>query len=159
MQIHADFTTSVKRALEETDPNYLDYPGHVICGSHTPRDVEKLIEIVAQCRVTGTPFYGECYGHQLAAIEYARNVLGIKDATSEEFGQETFVVKKLPKLKVGLHEGESYWNYYEVDPAILDQWQKAENFITCQFHASYQSRKNKPHPLLTKFIYEAKLAM
>ena len=35
-------------------------------------------------------------------IEYARNVLGIKDATSEEFGQGTFIVKKLPQLKVGI---------------------------------------------------------
>ena len=40
--------------------------------------------------------------------------MGIKNATSEEFGQGVFVVKKRPELKVGLHDGESWWSNYEV---------------------------------------------
>lgn len=159
MQILNDYATSLNKALEEIDSKYLDYPGYCIAGTHAPHDVEEMISIIQRVRLTGTPFYGECFGHQLAAIEYARHVLGIKDATSEEFGEGTFVVKKLPQLKVGLFDGESYWNNYEVIPEILEQWKKPENFITAQFHASYQSSKDKPHPLLVKFLNYAKLAM
>lgn len=153
MEIVNDFDTSVKKALEEIDPNYLKYKGLIICGSHTPHNIEEMISLIKQAREEGIPFLGICFGHQLAAIEYARNVLGIKDATSEEFGKGTFVVKKLPELKVGLHNGESYWNNYEVD---LLNWVKPEHFFTSQFHPEYQSSKDKPHPLLNDFINYAK---
>lgn len=157
MKILNDFSTSVRKALEEIDPNYESYPGLVICGTHSPHDVESMIEEIRVARETGLPFYGECFGHQLAAIEYARNALGIKDATSEEFGQGTFVVKKLPELNVGMKpvgdRMESFWNNYEVD---LPEWKKPYNFFTAQYHASYQSSKDKPHPLLVEFLQYAK---
>lgn len=115
-----------------------------------------LLEI-KKVRETSLPFLGICAGHQLAAIEYARNVLGIKYATSEEYGPSgPSVVHKLPKLKVGVYDGESYWNNYEVNSAILKLWVKADNFITCQFHPEYQSSKGKHHPLLVTFLKHAK---
>lgn len=149
MQILNDFNTSVEKALDEIDPNWVNYDGLIVCGTHSPHDTESMIEKIRQARESGRPFLGICFGHQLAAIEYARNVLGIADATSEEFGKGTFVVKKRPEgLKVGLHDGESYWNNYEV---VID-WSKPPNFITCQFHPEYQSSKDKPHPLLVEFL-------
>src|SRR3990167_8294458 len=105
MEILNDFSTSVAKALEEIDSHYLDYPGIVICGTHTPHDTEELIATITKCRITKTPYLGICFGHQLCAIEWARHN-GIPDATSEEFGEGTFVVKKLQELKVGLHGGE-----------------------------------------------------
>lgn len=161
MKILGDFQTTVKKALEEIDPDFQKYRGVVVCGTHEPHDWNFLIEEIRRARETNTPFLGICFGHQLAAIEYARNVLGIENATSEEFkNYDPFyiVVKKLPQLKVGQFEGESYWNNYEVIPEILQGWIKAENFITCQFHPEYQSSREKPHPLLLKFLYHAKLA-
>lgn len=151
MLIANDFNTTVKKALSEIDPNWEQYQGVVICGTHTPlvHEVEKQLETIKNARIMGIPLLGICFGHQLCAIEYARNVLGIKDATSEEFGKGTFVVKKLPQLKVGLIDGESYWNNYEVD---LPQWKNPDNFITCQFHPEYQSSIDNPHPLLVKFL-------
>lgn len=122
-----------------------------MCGTHSPKDfdVDAILERIKIARENKTPFLGICWGHQLGAIEYARNVLGIKDATSEEFGQGTYVVKKKPEgLYVGLHDGETYWNNYEV---TID-WQKPDNFITCQFHPEYQSSLGNPHPLLVEFI-------
>lgn len=154
MQILNDFSTSVRKALEEIDPKYMDYPGVVICGTHTPHDTEELIKVIRLCRLTKTPFLGICFGHQLAAIEWAR-ANGTPDATSEEFGKGTFVVKKDQNLKVGLHDGESYWHNYEVS---ID-WGKPDWFFTSQFHPEYQSRKSKPHPLLVAFLNHAKLAM
>lgn len=148
MLILGDFTSSVQRAFDEIDPNWRTYDGLVICGTHTPHDMEFLIDKIKEARDTKRPFLGICFGHQLAAIEYARTVKGIADATSEEFGQGTFVVKKRDTLKVGLHNGESYWNNYEV--AI--EWEKPDWFITCQFHPEYTSSFDHPHPLLVQFL-------
>lgn len=172
MQILNDFQSSVRRALSEIDAEYETYPGLVICGTHTPRNVEDLLEQITEARVKMMPFLGICFGHQLAAIEYARNILGQKGATSEEFhdlglqflvdSQKTvpqFIVKKLPELKVGLKEdGESYWNNYEVIEGFESMWWKEDNFITCQFHPEYNSWKGNPHPLLVKFINYARVA-
>ena len=149
MELLNDFTVSVEKALEEINSNWRNYDGLIIAGTHSPHDVEMMIDKIREARETGRPFLGICFGHQLAAIEYARNVLRIKDATSEEFGQGTFVVKKLPELKVGLKDGESYWNNYEVD---LPGWEKPKNFITVQFHPEYQSSKQRPHPILKEFL-------
>lgn len=149
MQILNDFDTTVRRALTEIDPKWEQYDGLVVCGTHSPHDVEMMIDRIWQARESGLPFLGICFGHQLTAIEYARNVMGIKDATSEEFGTGTFVVRKLPQINVGLHDGESYWNNYEVD---LPGWSNPKNFITVQFHPEYQSSKFNQHPILKNFI-------
>lgn len=156
MEILNDFNTSVHKALAEIDPNYMDYEALVICGTHSPHDVEEMLEKIKKAREKKTPFLGICFGHQLSAVEYARNVLGISDATSEEYGKGTFVVIKLGYLNVGLHEGQTWWNRFVVDPKIDREWKKAENFITCQYHPEYQSSKKKPHPLLVNFIEQCK---
>lgn len=153
MNILNDFSTSVRKALEEIDPNYESYDGLVICGTHAPHDVDKMLDSIEIARVHEIPLLGICFGHQLAAIEYARNVLGITDATSEEFGKGTFVVVALPELKVGLGvDGESYWHRYVVHPGLLEEWEKPKHFLTCQYHPEYQSSKDRPHPLLVKFL-------
>ena len=153
MEIYSDFHTSVAKALSEIYRGWINLNGIIICGTHEPKEIEFLINKIRDARENYIPYLGICYGHQLAAIEYARNVLGIKDATSEEFGKGTFVVKKRPELKVGLHEGESWWNNYEVD---LPDWNPPVNFFTTQSHPEYQSSIDKPHPFLVKFIEYAK---
>lgn len=153
MQVLNDFTTSVSKALGEIDPKWRDYDGLVVCGSHTPHNVEIIIDEIQKFREAGKPVLGICHGYQLAAIEYARNVLGIKDATSEEFGTEgTFVVKKRPEMLVGLHEGESWWSRYDVDKDFLKNWDVPRNFVVVPFHPEYQSSKEKPHPVLLRFL-------
>lgn len=155
MKILNDFSTSVHRALSEIDKNYEIYNGLVICGTHNPHNVDEMIEEIRIARENNIPTLLICFGHQIGAIEYARNVLGIKDATSEEFGEGTFVVKKRPGLKVGLHEGESWWSNYDV---AID-WKIPKHFISVPFHPEYQSYKGNFHPLLVKFIQNAKMAM
>ena len=165
MNILNDFNTSVKKALTEIDSNWENYPGLVICGTHTPHDVGEMLNIIKKAREATLPFLGICFGHQLAAIEYAINVLG-QDATSEEFnsygstgyyrGSQVVVVKRKEGLKVGLHEGESWWNNYEVIPGFESIWKKADNFITVQYHPEYQSSIDRPHSLLVSFLLYAK---
>lgn len=148
-----DFTTSLRKALDDIDPKWESYPGLIVPGSHTPHQVEEKIKAIQRVREHGTPFLGICFGHQLAAIEYARNVLGITDATSEEFSETgTFVIKKGTSLRVGEFDGQSYWNNYYV--AI--GWTKPPHFFTEQYHPEYQSSKKKPHPLLVSFLNYAR---
>jgi CTP synthase (UTP-ammonia lyase) len=157
MLVLNDFNTSVKKSLSEIDPKWEEYEGLVICGTHSPElyDIEHQINEIRDARENSMPYLGICFGHQLAAVEYARNVRGIKDAVSTEWGKGTPVVVKLPELKVGLHNGESYWHNYEV----TIRWQNPEHFFTCQFHPEYQSTKKKPHPLLVSFLKYAKISM
>lgn len=152
MLVLNDFTTSVSKALGEIYPKWRDLNGLIVCGTHSPHDVEYMLDQIEKARKEKTPALLICFGYQLAAIEYARNVLGIKDATSEEYGQGTFIVKKRPELKVGLHEGESWWSYYEVDPNFELDWVAPDNFILAPYHPEYQSSKDKPHPLLVDFV-------
>jgi len=49
---------------------------------------EGKIAMVENARTKKIPYLGICYGMQMAVIEYARNVLGIKDATSSEFAKK-----------------------------------------------------------------------
>ena len=166
MEILNDFSTSVKKALTEIDSKWESYLGLVVCGTHSPHDVEEMITKIKDARENYIPFLGICFGHQLAAIEYARNVLGHLNATSEEFWpsnvvpvNDLLVVRRRDGLKVGLHNGESYWNNYEVLAGFEDLWQKNGNFITCQYHPEYQSSKDRPHKLLVEFLSHAKMAV
>ena len=147
-----DFYTTVEKALSEIDENWKNYKGLVVCGSHNPTNTELIIEHIKTARENKIPALLICMGHQLGAIEYARNVLGIKNATSEEFGNGTFVVKKRSELKVGLHGDESWWSNYKV---AID-YKIPEHFISVPFHPEYQSSKDKPHPLLKSFIDNCK---
>ena len=143
-----EFTTTLRKALDDIDPQWETYKGLIVSGSHTPHMVEEKLAAIKQAREEGYPFLGICFGYQLATIEYARNVMNIKDATSEEFGEGTFVVKKREGLKVGQKNGESWWSNYEV--AI--NWDPPKNFYVTPFHPEYQSSPERPHPLLLHFL-------
>lgn len=154
MQILNTFNTTVEKALSEIDPTWRNYQGLIICGTHTPTNIDQMLIMIREARETNLPFLGICAGHQLAWIEYCRNVLNIKDATSEEYDIEgTFVVKKRKELKVGLHDGETWWSNYECTD---DHWPKHENFITVPYHPEYGSTLGAPHPILVDFLDHAK---
>lgn len=59
--------------------------GILVPGGFGTRGVEGKITAIQYAREKNIPFFGICFGMQLAAIEFARNVCGIRDATSREF--------------------------------------------------------------------------
>lgn len=59
--------------------------GILVPGGFGTRGVEGKIAAIQYAREKKVPFFGICFGMQLAAIEFARNVCGIADATSREF--------------------------------------------------------------------------
>ena len=73
---------NVKEQLKEMD-------GIVIPGGFGDRGIDGMIETVKYVRENNVPFLGICLGMQMAVVEFARDVLGIQDADSEEFNKET----------------------------------------------------------------------
>lgn len=59
--------------------------GILVPGGFGPRGVEGKLAAIRYAREKSIPFFGICYGMQLAALEFARNVCGLKDATSREW--------------------------------------------------------------------------
>jgi CTP synthase len=59
--------------------------GILVPGGFGQRGTEGKIQAIQYARENNIPFFGICLGMQLAMVEYARNVAGIKKATSQEF--------------------------------------------------------------------------
>lgn len=62
-----------------------DLDALIVPGGFGDRGIEGKIEAIRYARENGVPFLGICLGMQCAAIEFARNVVGLKDAHSSEF--------------------------------------------------------------------------
>jgi CTP synthase len=60
--------------------------GILIPGGFGKRGTEGKIEAIKYAREKKIPFFGICFGMQMAIIEFARNKLNVKKATSSEFG-------------------------------------------------------------------------
>jgi CTP synthase len=82
------------------------YAGVLIPGGFGSRGVEGKIRAVQFCREQSIPYFGLCYGMQLAVIEYARNILGLTDALTTEIDQKTThpVVDIMPEQKENLRQ-------------------------------------------------------
>ncbi|MFH1857209.1 MAG: CTP synthase [Candidatus Omnitrophota bacterium] len=75
-------TGNIKKYLEGVN-------GILVPGGFGHRGVEGKIEAVKYARENNIPFFGICLGMQIAVIEFARNVCGLKDANSTEFNKKT----------------------------------------------------------------------
>ncbi|MBP7060350.1 MAG: CTP synthase [Candidatus Moranbacteria bacterium] len=94
-----DFESDAKRvrALRQ-------YDGVLIPGGFGSRGIEGKIRAIQFCRENKIPYFGLCYGMQLAVIEYARHVVGLTGAESTEVNQKTIhpVVDIMPEQKDNL---------------------------------------------------------
>ena len=75
-------STRLKNTLAEID-------GILVPGGFGARGVEGKIAAVKYAREHKIPFLGICLGMQCTVIEYARDILGWKDANSTEFDENT----------------------------------------------------------------------
>ena len=73
--------------------------GMIIPGGFGSRGTEGMILAAQYARINGIPFLGICLGMQMALVEFARNVVGWKDANSSELDPETFhpVIDLMPE--------------------------------------------------------------
>ena len=97
--IHAGAVNDCKVQVVNVHSEYIDeenvnekligLDGLLVAPGFGFRGVEGKIIAVKYARENNLPFFGICLGMQMAAIEFARNVLGIKDADSTEMNPDT----------------------------------------------------------------------
>lgn len=113
---------NVKEALQDVD-------GVLVPGGFGERGVDGKMAAIRYARENEIPFFGICYGMQLACIEFARHVCGIKDATSREFAPErkslrNFVIDFMDEQKLLKNKGGTM--RLGAFPCTLDKDSKAK---------------------------------
>ena len=96
---HAGFANKVKVNIKLIDSETInsenvskklsDLDGIIVPGGFGNRGIEGKIETIKYARENNIPFLGICLGMQMTVVEFARNVLGLKDANSAEFSETT----------------------------------------------------------------------
>ena len=66
-----------------------NFDGIIVPGGFGSRGIEGKIKVIRYCRENKIPFLGLCLGMQLAVVEFARNVCGLKEAHSVEINPKT----------------------------------------------------------------------
>lgn len=130
-----------------------EYDGILIPGGFGTRGIEGKISAIQSARENRIPLLGLCLGFQLSVVEFARNVLGWKDACSSECGDGKAVITILPEqegvenlggtMRLGdypvdvrpgtmamqLYQNEKiverHRHRYEVDPAYIPELEAA----------------------------------
>jgi len=74
---------------DNLDEIFSEVSGILVPGGFGERGVEGKLKAIEYARVNKIPYLGICLGMQLAVIEFARNVLGLKYANSQEFDPDT----------------------------------------------------------------------
>jgi CTP synthase len=86
VDLNTDWVDSTKINKNNVSKILKNYSAILIPGGFGSRGTEGKIEAITYARKYKVPFFGICFGMQMAIIESARNMLGIKKATSSEFG-------------------------------------------------------------------------
>jgi len=83
-----------------------EYHGIIVPGGFGSRGVEGKIAAIRYCRERKIPYFGLCYGMQLAVIEYARTVLGLRKAHTTEIASKAPdpVIDILPEQRKNVAE-------------------------------------------------------
>ncbi len=103
---HAATSVGVKVQItwidsEDKNMNLKDLDGIVVPQGWGKRGIDGKVEAIKYARENNVPYLGLCFGMQMATIEFARNVLGWKDANTEEAedGSTHLVIHTMDKQK------------------------------------------------------------
>ena len=116
---HASAQNGVKPKLSWIDSAEIEkkgseilknFDGIIVPGGFGERDVEGIIEAIKFARENKVPFFGLCYGLQLATVEFARNVAKLVGAHTTEINKNTphpviDVMEEQEKLLIGKEYG------------------------------------------------------
>lgn len=96
---HAGFANKVKVNIKLIDCETINketaqeklkgLQGIIVPGGFGNRGIEGKITTIKYARENQIPFLGICLGMQMAVVEYARDILGLKDANSAEFDEKS----------------------------------------------------------------------
>ena len=87
--VNIDFVDSEEITKDNAADKLKYADGIIVPGGFGNRGIEGMINAIEYARINKLPFFGICLGMQLATIEYARNVCGLKNANSLEFDELT----------------------------------------------------------------------
>ena len=88
-KVHIKWIDSETICPENIEKRLGDCDGIIVPGGFGPRGIEGMILTAEYCRKNNVPYLGVCLGMQVATIEFARNVCGMKDAHSREFDENS----------------------------------------------------------------------
>lgn len=85
-----------------------DYDGILVPGGFGETGIEGKLRVIEYARTNNIPYFGLCYGLQLAVVEYARNVLKLKDANTVEINPKAAhpIIDVMPDQKEKIAKGE-----------------------------------------------------
>ena len=89
VKVKVELVNSEKITKENAKEVLQKYDGIVVPGGFGSRGIEGKIQTIKYVRENNVPFLGICLGMQMAVVEYARDVLGLKDANSSELDENT----------------------------------------------------------------------
>ncbi len=123
---HGAIANQVKLEMEYIDSEDIEsgkldglkgVDGILVPGGFGERGTEGKIQAIKYARENKVPFFGICLGMQLAIVEYARHIAGIKTATSMEFDQKgEFVIHYMEgQSKSGSKGGSMRLGAYDCD--------------------------------------------
>ena len=103
-RLNITYINSEKLNAKNVNNQLAGVDGILVPGGFGERGVDGKMVAIRYARENNVPFFGICYGMQLAAVEFARNVCGLKNATSREFaetvkGQRNFVIDLMTDQK------------------------------------------------------------
>ena len=81
--------------IDKVSNSFKDVHGIIVPGGFGERGSDGKILAINYARLNKIPFLGICLGMQLAVIEFARNVMNYKEASSTEFGTTEFPIISL----------------------------------------------------------------
>lgn len=87
VRVNVKFVNSRTFRNENSIKKLTDVHGILVPGGFGEDGSKGKIDAVTFARENNIPYFGICFGMQLAVIEAARNLLGISDANSSEFGE------------------------------------------------------------------------
>lgn len=89
VKVELEYVNSEKLTAKNVEKKLKGLDGVLVPGGFGARGVEGKILAIKYARENKVPFFGICLGMQCACIEFARNVIGLDTANSEEFDMTT----------------------------------------------------------------------
>ena len=93
-----------KKALKKLEA----FDGILVPGGFGKTGITGKLNVIQYARTKNVPYFGICYGMQLAVLEYAQNVLKLKHASTEEIDPkaEHLVIGVMPEQKEKIRKGD-----------------------------------------------------
>ena len=121
VKVKIDWVDSEELNEQNTAERLKEADGIIVPGGFGIRGIEGMIAAARYARETGVPYFGICLGMQIAAIEFARHVLGYEDAHSSEFdtGSAHPVIDLMPDQQGNVPKGGTCLLYTSLGTILL----------------------------------------